>query len=105
MAEEKEVKHSITLEPYQVVLHPLVTEKGTHISERHNAYTFAVSPMATKHRDQAGRRRNVERSCRRACGRRIARESRGATASNWATRSAWKKAIVELNPEDRISFF
>ncbi len=37
-------RSSITLESYQVVLHPLVTEKGTHLSERHNAYTFAVSP-------------------------------------------------------------
>ena len=46
MAEEAAPK--IKLEPYQVVLHPLVTEKGTHISERHNAYTFSVATMATK---------------------------------------------------------
>ena len=36
------------LEPYQVVIRPLITEKATHISERHNAYTFEVSPLATK---------------------------------------------------------
>ncbi len=36
------------LEPYQVVLRPLITEKATHISERHNAYTFEVNPLATK---------------------------------------------------------
>ena len=28
------------LEPYQVVIRPLITEKATHLSERHNAYTF-----------------------------------------------------------------
>src|SRR5260221_2856722 len=36
------------LEPYQVVLRPLITEKATHLSERHNAYTFEVHQMATK---------------------------------------------------------
>jgi large subunit ribosomal protein L23 len=36
------------LEPYQVVIRPLITEKATHISERDNAYTFEVNPLATK---------------------------------------------------------
>src|SRR3954467_15840659 len=36
------------LDPYQVVLRPLITEKATHLSERHNAYTFEVNPLATK---------------------------------------------------------
>ena len=36
------------LEPYQVILRPLITEKATHLSERHNAYTFEVNPLATK---------------------------------------------------------
>ena len=36
------------LEPYQVILRPLITEKATHLSEQHNAYTFEVNPLATK---------------------------------------------------------
>src|SRR5215469_16781828 len=38
------------LEPYQVVIQPLITEKGTHQStnERHNAYAFQVNLWATK---------------------------------------------------------
>jgi len=36
------------LEPYQVILRPLITEKATHLSERHNAYTFEVNPLVTK---------------------------------------------------------
>src|ERR1700710_839042 len=36
------------LEPYQIVLRPLITEKATHLSERHNAYTFEVNSKATK---------------------------------------------------------
>src|SRR6266480_3089638 len=38
----------LDLRPYQVVLRPLVTEKGTHQSTRYNAYAFQVSSIATK---------------------------------------------------------
>ncbi len=31
-----------------MILRPLITEKATHLSERHNAYTFEVHPLATK---------------------------------------------------------
>ena len=40
--------HSVELQPYQIVLRPLVTEKGTHVSTRHNAYAFEVHPLASK---------------------------------------------------------
>jgi large subunit ribosomal protein L23 len=94
----------IKLEPYQVVLHPLVTEKGTHVSERHNAYTFSVSPLATKKDIKHAveelwsvRVLKVRTQNRKGKVRRH-RLKAGHTA-------AWKKAIVELNPEDRIVFF
>ncbi len=35
-------------EPHQVILRPLVTEKGMHRSTRHNAYAFEVNRLATK---------------------------------------------------------
>ena len=38
----------LDLRPYQVILRPLVTEKGTHQSTRYNAYAFQVNPIATK---------------------------------------------------------
>jgi large subunit ribosomal protein L23 len=97
-------RSSIKLESYQVVLHPLVTEKGTHLSERHNAYTFVVSPMATKSQIKQAveelwsvRVIGVRTQNRKGKPRRH-RFKLGHTVG-------WKKAIVELNPEDRISFF
>jgi large subunit ribosomal protein L23 len=36
------------LEAYQVILRPLVTEKGTHQSTHRNAFPFEVNPWATK---------------------------------------------------------
>src|SRR3954465_427277 len=44
----REGKPNLTLEPYQIILRPLVTEKGTHQSTRHNAYCFEVHPAASK---------------------------------------------------------
>ena len=40
----------IDLEPHQIILAPLVTEKGTHQStnEHHNAYSFVVNLWANK---------------------------------------------------------
>ena len=41
-------KTSLFLEPYQIILHPLVTEKGTHLSNTTNSYTFAVFAIKTE---------------------------------------------------------
>jgi large subunit ribosomal protein L23 len=41
-------KHGLKLEAHQVILRPLVTEKGTHMSTHHNAFPFEVSQIATK---------------------------------------------------------
>ena len=39
---------TLTLEPHQIILRPLVTEKGMHRSTRNNAYAFEVHDLATK---------------------------------------------------------
>jgi large subunit ribosomal protein L23 len=95
---------SITLENYQVVLRPLVTEKGTHLSERHNAYTFAVHPAATK--------TDIKKAVEELWSVRVVgvrtQNRKGKTRRHrfkLGRTSGWKKAIVELNSEDRISFF
>lgn len=36
------------LEPHQVILRPLITEKGTHLSTHRRAFTFEVNLWATK---------------------------------------------------------
>lgn len=94
----------VQLEPYQVVLRPLVTEKGTYVSEKYNAYTFEVNPLATK--DDI--RRSVQelwnvrvvgiRTQNRLGKPRRHKMMQGQTKN-------WKKAIVELHEDDRISFF
>ena len=95
---------TVDLDPYQVILRPLVTEKGTHLSERHNAYTFEVHTLANKYdiknavqtiwnvRVDKVRTQNKAGKTRR-------------TKTGLGTTRRWKKAIVKLHAEDQISFF
>ena len=92
------------LEPYQVILRPLVTEKGMHRSTRQNQYSFEVHPQATKHDIKRAVEElfhvQVEKVCtqnRRGKPRRY-RFRLGHT-------KAWKKAIVKLNEEHRLDFY
>ena len=92
------------LEPYQVVLRPLITEKATQVAERHNAYAFEVNQMATKTEIKEA----VEvlfqvkvddvRTQNRKSVRRRYRLKVGNTKN-------WKKAIVKLKDDYRIDFF
>lgn len=92
------------LPAYQVLLRPLVTEKGTHRSTRNNQYAFEIDPRATK----VDVRRAIEdlfnvkvekvRTQTRRGKHRKHRFKAGQTKS-------WKKAIVTLHEESRIDFF
>lgn len=97
-------KCGLKLEPHQVVLRPLITEKGTHLIERHNTYTFQVHPQATKSQILSAvqelfevRVEKVRTQIRRGKQRRY----KGRIGQT----SAWKKAIVTLHDDDRIQLF
>jgi large subunit ribosomal protein L23 len=92
------------LEPHQVVLRPLVTEKGTHQFTRHNAYPFQVNLWANKQQIKAAvedlfnlRVEKVRTQTRLGKKRRY--RFRVGRLPNW------KKAIVTLHEDDRIEFF
>jgi large subunit ribosomal protein L23 len=92
------------LESHQVLLRPLVTEKGMHRSERHNAYAFEISTLATKE--------DVRRAVEELFNVRVIRvntqnrrgKPRRSRFRQGLTRD-WKKAVVTLHEEDRIDFF
>ncbi|MFO0888831.1 MAG: 50S ribosomal protein L23 [Isosphaeraceae bacterium] len=92
------------LEPYQVVVRPLITEKATHLSERHNAYTFEVNPLANKTEIKEAvealfnvKVLDVRTQNRRGKPRRY-RLKMGRMRN-------WKKAIVSLHEDYRIDFY
>ncbi len=95
---------AIQLLPHQVVLRPLVTEKGMHRATRNNQYAFEVNPLAEKDDVRVAvetlfnvRVLKVRTQNRKGKPRRY-RFTHGRTKS-------WKKAIITLNSEDRIDFF
>ncbi len=103
-AETTRAPAGIVLEPHQVILRPLVTEKGMHRSTRNNAYAFEVSRLATK----ADVRRAVEelfnvKVLRVHTQNRKGKPRRTRFSSGYT--KDWKKAIVTLHSEHRIDFF
>jgi large subunit ribosomal protein L23 len=103
MAEDL-TKTKLQLEPYQIVLRPLVTEKGYHKAERCNAYAFEVSPKAGKH----DIRRAVEELFDVKVVRVNTQNRKGKprrTRYRLGHTKGWKKAIVTLDSEHRIDFF
>ncbi|MBN1908557.1 MAG: 50S ribosomal protein L23 [Pirellulales bacterium] len=97
-------KTKLTLDPHQIVLRPLVTEKGYHKAERLNSYTFEVNRMAGK--DDI--RKAVEELFDVTVVRVNTQNRKGKprrTRFRQGHTKAWKKAIVTLDPEHRIDFF
>jgi large subunit ribosomal protein L23 len=103
---QKSKKIGPTLNAQQVILRPLVTEKGTHQSTHahHNAYSFQVNLWADKTQIKAAveelfnvRVEKVRTQLRLGKKRRY--RFRQGRLSNW------KKAIVKLHAEDKIEFF
>lgn len=92
------------LQAHQVVYRPLITEKGTHQSTRHNAYCFEVNPLASKEQIKEA----VEElfSVRVTSVRTANRLGKTRRFRNRPGKlSDWKKAIVSLHAEDRLEFF
>ena len=97
-------KTKLNLDPHQIVLRPLVTEKGMHKANRFNCYAFEVNRLAGK----IDIRRAVEELFDVKVVRVNTQNRKGKprrTRYRWGSTKAWKKAIVTLDPEDRIDFF
>ncbi|MDC0936568.1 50S ribosomal protein L23 [Pirellulales bacterium] len=98
------VTTSVTLQPHQVIIKPLVTEKGMHRSSRNNAYAFEINRLATK----ADVRRAVEELFEVKVLKVHTQNRKGKprrTKFRQGYTKDWKKAIVTLDPEHRINFF
>jgi len=92
------------LSPHQVIVRPLVTEKGMHRANRHNAYSFEVVTEANK----SDIRRAVEELFnvkveKVAVQNRIGKVRRSRMRRT--STKAWKKAVVTLKPDFKINLF
>jgi large subunit ribosomal protein L23 len=97
-------RSSITLEPHQVIVKPLVTEKGMHRSTRNNAYAFEISKMATKEDVKRAIESLFDVKVVKVATQNRKGKPRRTRFAGGVTKD-WKKAIVTLDAEHRISFF
>lgn len=94
----------LELRPDQVIIKPLVTEKGVERSTENNAYTFQVNRLATKE----DVRKAVEELFDVKVVKVATQNRRGKlrrTRFRYGRTNDWKKAIVTLDSEHRIDFF
>jgi large subunit ribosomal protein L23 len=94
----------LVLAPHQILLRPLVTEKGMHRSTRNYAYAFEVNKLANKF--------DVRRAVEELFNVKVEKvyiQNRKGKPRRSRFRSVksgdWKKAIVKLNSEHRIDLF
>src|SRR5438046_3189322 len=105
-ASAKTPRRGPELAPHQVILKPLITEKGTHQSthEHHNAYTFQVNLWATKDQIKAAVEELFEVKVEK-----VRTQTRLGKKRRFRFRFGklpnWKKAVVKLKPENKIEFF
>lgn len=97
-------KRGFELESHQVIVRPLVTEKGVHRAARNNQYAFEIHPQATK----TDVRRAVEELFDVKVDKVMTQNRRGKRRryrQRYGVTSSWKKAVVKLGAEHRIDFF
>lgn len=103
-AEAKAKVKGVRLEPHQVIIKPLVTEKGMHASTKGNQYTFEINRLAGK--DDV--RRAIEELFNVKVLKVRTQQRKGKTRRHrfrMGHTKAWKKAIVTLHADHRIDFF
>lgn len=94
----------MTLSNIDVIKKPLITEKSTWESQRHNRYGFEVDMRADKPQ--------IRRAVEALYGVRVAKvHTQIRKGTYFRTRfgpgktSEWKKATVQLHEDDRIDLF
>lgn len=97
-------KTKMKLAPHQIILRPLVTEKGVHRSTRDNQYSFEVNPLADKPEIRTAIEELFDVKVTKICTQNRRGKPRRHRFRVGHTKD-WKKAIVTLDKEHRIDFF
>jgi large subunit ribosomal protein L23 len=92
------------MDDYSVIVRPIVTEQGMHFANAKGAYSFRVNKKANKTeiKNAVERIYGVKVEKVRTANHAGKRRRRGRTIG---TTSAWKKAVVYLQPDHHIDLF
>ncbi|MDA0658218.1 MAG: 50S ribosomal protein L23 [Planctomycetota bacterium] len=91
------------LEPHQVILRPLLTEKGVHRSSRYGQYSFEINPLATKDDVKIAMQFLFDVTVTKVCTQTRKGKPRKHRYRFGYTK-AWKKAIVTLGEGQSLEF-
>lgn len=94
----------LKLEPHQIIVKPLVTEKGVFQSQVLNQYTFQVNPRATKTEIKHAIETLFEVKVEKVATQVLKGKPRRYRFTFGRTKGR-KKAIVKLAGDHRIDFF
>ena len=94
----------IELRPHQVLIRPLVTEKGTLLSSKFNSYTFLVATLASK-TDIKNAVEQLFSVKVESVNTQVQHGKKRRWKQTLGQLPDWKKAIVTLSQEDKIEFF
>jgi large subunit ribosomal protein L23 len=94
----------LQLHETEVIKAPLISEKSTFLANAKNAYSFQVDKKADKEQIKAAIEKlyNVKVVAVRTIN--VAGKPR-RTKTGYATTSEWKKAVVQLHPDNKIDLF
>ena len=92
------------MDMYQVVMKPLVTEKGTMMLSEGNWVTFRVHPNANKIEVREAIQKIFSVSVLQV-NTQIVRGKRRRFGRTMGQSKAWKKAMVQLKEGDKIEIF
>ena len=100
----KPIERTLKLEPHQVVIKPIVTEKGMFQVAELNQYKFKVNPLATKPEIKEAIERLFEVKVIGLSTQIRKGKLRRSRFKMGRTKDV-KQAIVKLAPEDKIELF
>jgi large subunit ribosomal protein L23 len=89
--------------PYKIILKPLITEKGTMLTETNNCYSFLVHPKANR-REIAGAIEGLFDVHVVKCNTMIRQGKRKGMGHRAYQRSSVKRALVKLKEGEAIEF-
>jgi large subunit ribosomal protein L23 len=97
-------RRGLELQSHQVILRPMVTEKGVFQANNLNQYTFRVNPQATKTEIK-----NAIEDLFEVAVDKVATQTRKGKPRRYkftyGQTKSWKKAIVKLKGDAKIDFF
>jgi len=96
---------NLNLEPYQVILRPIVTEKGFHKAEHQNVYSFEVHKLANKQQIKEAVETLFDVKVLEVKTQNRKGKTRRSRKGIYSKLRDWKKALVKLHAESKIAYF